>query len=211
MLPELYQIIALAADLIIFLFISFYLINLHAREKEIAKKEKSIDKDYHHVVDSALTKERQIIGDATSEADKILLETQLLSDSSQSSVDQTLAALLADLKKDSANAAETYRKAYQESLKQINDQSLHDFQTLSHEMHTSLQKQITSFHEAMLPTLEKELAAYKQTRMQETETLIKKIVQQVTQELLNKTLNIDDHEKILLASLEKAKQKGMFE
>ncbi|MGH7203053.1 MAG: hypothetical protein ACREHC_01250, partial [Candidatus Levyibacteriota bacterium] len=161
--------------------------------------------------DNALSKERQIIDDATSEADKILLETQLMSDSSTSSVDQALEALLTDLKKDSATTAETYRKAYQESLKQINDQSLRDFQSLSHEMHASLQKQVIAFHEAMLPTLEKELAAYKTTRMQETETLIKKIVQQVTQEMLNKTLTIEDHEKMLLASLEKAKQKGMFE
>ncbi|MGI8419443.1 MAG: hypothetical protein ACR2LN_02250 [Candidatus Levyibacteriota bacterium] len=210
MLPEFYQLIALGADLIFFLFVAYYLINLHIRERELEKKEKSLDKDYHHVVNNALSKERQIIDDATSEADKILLETQLMSESSQSSVDQALEALLTDLKKDSATAAETYRKAYQESLKQINDQSLRDFQSLSREMHANLQKQVITFHEAMLPTLEKELAAYKATRMQETETLIKKIVQQVTQEMLNKTLTIEDHEKILLVSLEKAKQKGMF-
>lgn len=210
MLPEMYQIITLTANLSTFIFIAYYLVTLHAREKEAEKKQKKIDSEYHHVVDEALSKERQIIGDATSEADKILMETQLLSDSSQSSVDQALAALMADLKKDSATAAETYRNAYRDSLKNITDQSLRDFQTLSQEMHAGLQKQVTAFHEAMLPTLEKELAAYKETRMQETEALIKQIVQQVTREMLSKTLSMEDHEKVLIASLEKAKQKGLF-
>jgi hypothetical protein len=210
MLPEMYQIITLTANLSTFIFIAYYLVTLHAREKEAEKKQKKIDGEYHHVVDEALSKERQIIGDATNEADKILMETQLMSESSQSSVDQALAALMTDLKKDSTTAAETYRNAYRDSLKHITDQSLHDFEAISQEMHTSLQKQVTSFHEAMLPALEKELATYKETRMQETETLIKQIVQQVTREMLSKTLTMEDHEKVLLASLEKAKQKGMF-
>lgn len=202
---------SITADLVLFLFVGYYLMRLHAKEKEVEKKESKIDKDYHHIVDDALSKERQIIDDATSQADKILLETQMMSEASQSSVDKALEAMLADLKKDSANAAETYRKTYQESLKQVTDQSLKEFQTISKELEESLHKEISTFHNTMLPTLEKELAGYKEMRMKQTEAMIKDIIQKVSQEMLNKSISLDDHQKLLIASLEKAKREGTFD
>lgn len=211
MLPDFYIAMSMIADLVLFMFVGYYLLRLRVREKEVEKKESKIDKDYHHVVDDALSKERQIIDDATSEADKILLETQMMSQSSQSSIDQALEAMMVDLKKDSANAAETYRKTYHESLKQVTAQSLKDFQTISKELEESLHKEISTFHNTMLPTLEKELAGYKEMRMKQTEAMIKDIIQKVSQEMLNKSISIDDHQKLLLASLDKAKREGTFD
>lgn len=211
MLPNMFlQYLSLGVDLLLFFFLVYYAFHLNKKEKELDQERAKMDQTYHHVVDEAMSKERQIISDATSEADKILLDTQLFSQSSETSIDKTLEALIANLKKDSTTTAKAYHDAYHLSLKQVSDASIKDFQTISHGMQDTLKKQLAGFHESLLPAMEKELAAYKQARMLETEHEIKNIVHAVSQELLNKSIPVEDHEKLLLESLERAKQKGMF-
>lgn len=211
MLPStVLQIISLSADLLLFVFLVYYAVHLNKKEKELHAKETKVDQDYHHVVNEALDKERQIITDATSEADKILLDTELLSKSSTSSIDHTLEALVEKLQKDSTATSQTYHDTYQQALKHISQQSLQDFQNISKDMQETLKKQIAMFHQSLLPAMEKELASYKQARMQETEQEVKNIVHAVSQELLNKTIPREDHEKLLIEALERAKQKGIF-
>lgn len=211
MLPTmLIQYLSLGVNVLLFFFLVYYVMHLNKKEKQLDAERTKIDQTYHHVVDEAMSKERQIISDATSEADKILLDTQLFSQSSETSIDKTLETLITSLKKDSTNTAKTYHDAYHLALKQTSDQSLKDFQTISHGMQDTLKKQLASFHDTLLPVMEKELASYKQARMQEVEQEIKQIVHAVSQELLNKSIPVEDHEKLLIDSLEKAKQKGMF-
>ena len=62
----------------------------------------------------------------------------------------------------------------------------------------------------MLPNMEKEIEAYKQARFKEAEAMVTKIVQKVSQEVLNKAINIEDHEKLVVDALEKAKKEGIF-
>ena len=71
----------LRIDIFIFVFVFYYILSLRDREKRVEKKENAIDSDYHHVVDEALSKERKIINDATSEADQIIKQSQFLSQS----------------------------------------------------------------------------------------------------------------------------------
>ena len=210
MLPITIQIISLVFDLILFIFLCYYLLRLRKKEQMLEKKQGDLDQAYHQTVDDALNKERQIITDATKEADRILLDTQLLTEESQASVGQTLEAMLSELKKRGATSEQAYSAAYTATLKQLTDQSLKEFQTISKSMQETLSKQIATFHDSLLPALEKELAAYKQTRMQETEAEIKTIVQRASQELLHKSISLEDHKQLLLEALEKAKQQGMF-
>ena len=58
------QIVTILADLVIFVFVCYYLWELRAKEKLIEKEQKETDSSYHHVVDDALAKERKILEDA---------------------------------------------------------------------------------------------------------------------------------------------------
>lgn len=211
MLPDFFQIMSLTADLVLFLFVGYYMMRLYARERELEKKEKKTDNEYHQVVDDALSKERKILDDATSEASQIISETEFVSQSSKDSIDAALAQMKKDIQNETATAAHTFRTSYQQELKKLTDQSLDDFQSISKEMQESLRKQVVEFHTAMLPALEKELEVYKQTRMKQTEQMIKGIIQKVSQQVLTRTISTDDHQKLLLEALDKAKQEGMFD
>lgn len=211
MLPDFYQAMSMTADLVLFLFVGAYMMKLYAREKEVEKKEKKIDSEYHQVVDDALSKERKILDDATSEANQIISETEFVSQASKDSIDAALDQMKKDIQNETATAAQTFRASYQHELKKLTDQSLNDFQNISKEMQESLHKQVSEFHNTMLPALEKELEEYKQARIKQTETMIKGIILKVSQQVLNKTISVDDHQKLLVDSLEKAKREGMFD
>jgi predicted metal-dependent phosphoesterase TrpH len=211
MLPDFYQSMSLTADLVLFLFVGYYMMKLYAREKELEKREKKVDTEYHQVVDDALSKERKILEDATTEANQIISETEFVSQASKDSIDAALAQMKKDIQNETQAAAHNFRSSYQHELKKLTDQSLHDFQNISKELQEALHKQVNEFHSSMLPALEKELDSYKEARIKQTEQMIKGIIQKVSQEVLSKSISVDDHQKLLIDSLDKAKREGMFD
>lgn len=211
MLPDFYQTMSLTADLVLFLFVGSYMMKLYSREKELEKREKKADTEYHQVVDDALSKERRILEDATTEANQIISETEFVSQASKDSIDAALDQMKKDIQNETQAAAHNFRTSYQHELQKLTNQSLHDFQNISKELQDALHKQVSEFHTSMLPALEKELDSYKQARIKQTEQMIKGIIQKVSQDVLSKSISLDDHQKLLIDSLDKAKREGMFD
>ena len=240
----LFQLTTIAADLMIFLFVGYYLIKIRSKEKNLEKKEGKIDTNYHQIVDNALAKERKILEDATNEADQIITGAQYIRLASKETVDQAMQKMVADIQKEAVNTSNSllnisntsketvnqtmqkmvsdiqkeavvttrdFMNSYQTSLKQLASQSLKDFQNVVKGLEIDLQKQIKDFHETLLPNLEKELEDYKQARLKQTEQTITRIIQQVSQETLNKSISLNDHQNLLIESLEKAKKEGIFD
>lgn len=239
-----FQILTITADLVLFLFVGYYFFRLRAKEKELLKKETLIDSNYHQIVDTALSKERRILEDATLEANKLMetaaheanqilagskyineaskqtvdqalnkmvADIQSISQQTKQTVDQTLHKMADDIQTEARATSQAFMQSYQASLKQVAAKSLQDVENVTKELETDLQKQVKAFHENLLPTLEKELAAYKKTRMEQTDKSITRIVQKVSQEILNKSISLDDHQELVLSSLEKAKKEGVFD
>ena len=212
MLPTLiFQITGFVINLIIALFVIYYLVKLRAKEKEVEKKVEKADTSYHQIVDDALSKERKILDDATSEASHIISDAQYVNSSSKQTVEQALHKLVADIQNDASGAAEEFKKSYKASLEQIATSSLTGFQNISKEIQNDLEKQIKLFHDTLLPSLQKELDGYKQERLKQTEQTIIRIIQKASQEIFNKSISFEDHQKLMLDSLEKAKKEGMFD
>jgi hypothetical protein len=206
------------ADLIVFFFAGYYLFKfmkrekqLEEKEKELEKKEGKIDTDYHQVVDNALNKERKILEDAVSEADAIITKTQYVTQNSKEMVNKALQEIVVDVKKEAINVARNFINDYQNSIKQIAAQSLNNFQSVTHELELNLQKQIKDFHETLFPKLEKEVEAYKQERLKEVDRTANIIIQKVSQKVLNKSIPLEDHNNLIIESLEKAKKEGVFD
>jgi uncharacterized protein YicC (UPF0701 family) len=204
------QIISVTANGILFIFFIYLLLQLNAREKKLAKKEGKIDTNYHHVVDEALSKERQILDDATHAADQIITGAQYVNQNSKHSVDEALQKMVDDVSGETKDAASNFRTSYQSSLDTIAKQSLNDFQTVTKDLQTDLQTQVQEFHKTLLPALEKELDEYKQARLKQAEQTITRIVQQASQDILKRSISFEDHQKLLAEALEKAKKEGLF-
>lgn len=211
MLPEVFQVITAIADIAIFIYVGLYLLRLHKREKLLDKKERQVDTDYHEVVDNALNKERRILEDATDEAGEIISGAEYISKSSRDAIHDALRTMILDIQKEAGEITHNFNITYANSLKQLTAESLGDFQAVSKELQTDLELQIKTFRESLLPSLEKELEEYKQSRLQQTEKIISSIIQRVSLEVLHKSLSLADHQNLIIESLEKAKKEGVFE
>ena len=212
MLPTIFfQLFTIAADVAIFGFIWYYLWDMRGKEKQVDEIRKKTDDNYHHVVDEALAKERKILDDATSEASQIITKTEFLTEQSTTNLKDTLQQMENALEKDAGNTTHEFTKTYSTSLQKLAAESLKEFQTITKNMEIDLQNQTKNYRDSMLPKLQKELEEYKTMRMQQAERTITHVIQEVSQEILNKSLSIDDHERLLMESLEKAKKEGAFD
>lgn len=211
MLPEVFQVITAIADIAILFAIFVYLLNLRKKERQLERRERQIDTNYHEVVDNALSKERKILDDATDEADDIISKAEYISESSREAVHDALRTMILDIQKEAGEITHNFNLTYANSLKQLTAESLGDFQEVSKELQTDLEQQIKTFRESLLPNLEKQLDEYKQSKLQQTDKMIASIVQRVALEVLHKSLSLSDHQNLIIESLERAKQEGVFD
>ena len=170
-----------------------------------------MDTDYHRIVDDALSKERKILEDASNEADQIINQTNYVSQESKESLDQALSRMASDLQTGALHTSQSFLEYYYNSLKHISAQSLNEYQTTIKKFEQDLHKQAEDFRQAVLPNMEKELAEYKQARLKEAEKMIRQIVAQASQEVMNKSITLEDHQKLVLEALEKAAKEGIFD
>lgn len=130
--------------------------------------------------------------------------------------------------KETLTMGNTYLQSYQASLNEISAESqktirqvtagleeefkkqVTDFEGVSSGLEAELQNKIKQFHETLLPNLEKELDQYKIERLKQTDQLVKTIVQKASVEIINKSISFEDHQKLVMDSLEKAKKEGAF-
>lgn len=207
----LFQFFTISADLVIFVFVGYYLLKIRSKEQTLEKKEDKIDTNYHQIVDNALTKERKILEDASFEADKILSGAEYVNDTTKEAINQALQNVVVEIQKEAVDTARTFMNSYQESLKKLVIESLTQFQKVTKELEGDLQKQTEDFHNTLLPSLQKELEEYKKIRLKDTDQMVIRIVEKASQEILNKALSFSDHQAIVAESLEKAKKEGMFD
>jgi hypothetical protein len=212
MLPmALFQILTIVADIIIFVLALYYFFRLREKEKLIEKERSQTDESYHHVVDDALVKERKIIEDAAYQASQIIAGTNYVTSSAKTTMDQAMKTMEGSLEQKADDASQAFSKSYSTSLQQVAVRSMSDFQTITHEMGIELQRQTKEFSNTLLPRLEQELEEYRKIRLQQADRTVTHIIQEVSQEILNKSISIEDHQRLLIDALEKAKKEGVFD
>lgn len=211
MLPTLFVVTTYLADFLIFIAAFYYLTKLHQREKRVERKENAIDENYHHVVDDALSKERQILTDATKEATEIISGAQALTDSSRDSINHAVKVIVSDIQKEGSAIAQAFSTEYSTSLKKLTSDSLTEFQTVMTTLQTDLKQQIHDFHDSLLPEVERELEKYKQARISQIDKTVMSITQKASQDIFNKAIPLSDHQQLVIDALEKAKKEGVFD
>ena len=71
--------------------------------------------------------------------------------------------------------------------------------------------QIKNFRQELLANIEKEVESYKAAKMRRVDQASVVLVERIAQQVLNKSLTIDDHENLVIKSLDKAKKEGVFD
>lgn len=240
----LFQVITVVFNLVILVFVIYYVVDLRSKKKQLELKEGKIDGDYKQVVDTSLARERQMLENAanqsnqimqvaTHQANQILAGTQYISQTSKATLDAALQRLvvdaqntgsnskialdnalqkiIVDVHKEAFDSGQEFANSYNSSLKQISSNSLTSFQTITSSLELELQQQIKDFRSHLLANLEKEVEEYKAMKIRRIEQASTVLIQKVAQETLNKVLSLDDHQGLLVQSLEKAKKEGIFD
>lgn len=205
------------ANLMVLAFLGYYLWQLRNEKKaledranNLVKKEVKVDSDYHQIVDSSLSKERKILDDATKEASSILTNTKFVSDSSKETIDRALQKMIESVQQDAAVSSNDIMTKHKNSLSQMSGKSIDNFQSITKQFEMDMQKQMQEYRETLLPNLQKEIEAYKQQKFKEADKTVNSIVQQVSQKVLNKAISLEDHQNLIIESLDKALKEGIF-
>ncbi len=184
---------------------------LEKHEKELAVKEGKLESGYQQIINGALIKERNILDDAAKKANTILSNTQYVSNISKDSLDQALQKMLADIQKEAVVSSNNSLTNYNNFLKQVSEKTLFDFQNNTKRFEADMQKQMQDFRESLLPAIQKELEAYKEQRFKEADKTVNAIIQRVSEKVLNKSISLEDHQKLIIESLEKSRREGVFD
>lgn len=213
-----FPVIIATVNLMVLSVLGFYIWTLNKEKKELDKhkkelseKEMQLESGYRQVIENALTKERKIIEDATIQARKILSDTQNLNSASKDNLDKALQKMVYDVQNYAANSSNNLLSDYKTYLGKIAEKSLLDFQNNTKRFEDDMQNKMQDFKNTLLPGIQKELEEYKNKRFQEADKVINEIIKKVTEKVLNKSLSLEDHQKLIIDSLDKSKKEGLFD
>lgn len=147
----------------------------------------------------------------TQAVQKMISQTQVIGDTTKITLEQALQKIVVDVQKEALDASRTSVNAYSQSLKVVTSQSLSDLQIIAKGLEVDLQKQISDFNQSLLPRLEKEVEEYKEMRLKQAEQMVNKVVQKASQEIFGRIITFNDHQNIMIESLERAKKEGVFD
>jgi len=201
----------LLADAAIFLFVGYYFLRIRQKEVDLDKREGKFDRDYHQVVDNALTKERKILEDATATASQIIAEARQINQNVTAEVAKSLEAMANQLQSEALEVAKKMGEEYQKTLEELAKRSEADFENVFKEMKGGMLAQIEEFQKSTRPVLLKEIEDYKKTKMDEVDKNALASAQKAAMEIFNKALPVEDQQNLVMAALEKAKKEGVFE
>ncbi len=178
-------------------------------------KDKGLDPQ--ELIAKANLRSQKILQNASLKAQEIIAESERFLEREDSNL---------SLKLDKIN--EIYVKRYSEALQIIQEETLKILQNIPNDLKVFLisavddfratltkdavkaQDQITKSLQESLVAAQHELEKYKEARKRQVDEEILNLVVEVTKRVLGKEISLDEHEKLVLKSLEEAKREKLF-
>jgi len=168
----------------------------------------------------------RIIENARKKATQIIADTNILNDSLQKQFDEQIRNLSSDQTKSFEEEAVRLLQDYKKSLGEIKDKSIKTVSNISKDIEITTESELKDFKEiikeetyASQKIVEKKLEesfeqakqqieAYKKNEFKKIDDKIYEIINRTSEIVLGSSLPIHEHEKLILAALEKAKEEG---
>lgn len=206
------------ANLMILVFLGLYIRQLNKEKKEledktkvVSKKEAEIDNDFHKSVNQTIEQERNIIENASKQAEEILSNAKHISSDTRQTIDSALREMATEALKQAGISSNEIVVNQKNSLSQITNQSVSNFQNLTKQFEIDFQKQTQDFRNNILNELQKEIENYKSKKLQDAVKTVNTIIQEVSEKVLNKSISTEDHQNLIIESLQKARKDGLFD
>lgn len=185
----------------------------------LQKKEADIESEAHK-------KASHILQEARSKAIKIIEDTNVSYELLKKTFEQQLKAASYHSSQKFEGISDEFLKVYQKTLTDLKDNNIKIISNISKDIENSTRLELEDFKETLkketldsqkivegkieqgYQMAEKELEDYKAERLKKIEDEIYNIIQNVSKEVLGKTLSLQEHEQLVIEALEKAKKEG---
>lgn len=188
---------------------------LHDLYKEKSTAQKEMLKKSDHILEEAREKALKIVSDAN-----------LFDDSTKKMFDQELKMIQEGQVKTLEKLSYDLLNVYQKELTDLKENNIKLMSNISKDIENSVIAELKDFREILkketydsqkivetkieetYKATQKEIEDYKTERLKKVEGQIFEIIQNVSREVLGKTLSRDEHEQLVMDALEKAKKEG---
>lgn len=185
----------------------------------LQRKESEIEEEAHR-------KAGVILQEAREKATKIIEDITFSQDQIKSSFEEHLKEALAKSAGRLEAISEEFLKSYQNTLTNLRDTNIKIISNISKDIVYSTRLELEDFKEILkkqtidsqkiveekieqdYQTAGKAVETYKTERLKKLDSEIYKIIQNVSYEILGKTLSLQDHEQLVIDALETARGKG---
>ncbi len=218
-------IVILAGLLAIFsLYYARLFMKLHKTQKEVTYlrfhlQEKSLEK-----INAARDRSLKILSDASMQAEQILSQADLLKKDMNMDVRKQLEALTKKQKETLTESSGRLLQEFQQLVKDLTNEDINIYKDVTKDIERVTIEEVKSFEERLhnetigqekivdqkieeaFEKTKQEIENYKKEKLASVDSEVESILQEVTKEVLGKRLSFQDHQDIIKAALEKAKQ-----
>lgn len=217
--------IIIAVILIFNVLLLYYLRQVYGRDKQIAEFIRSNDT---LILSEAQQKAKSIIDAATLRAKQTLTDTEYVKNEFMKKMEDLLSQTAHNdiklLQNKSNEINDWYKKVLdsvkqehaqkaEESLKSVEgivDQQLQDFRQILKKETIESEQIVSQRVNSEYTKVHQEIEQYKAQKIQEINLATNQVIHQITEEVLGKAIPLEDHQKLILDALEKAKTEGLF-
>lgn len=227
LLPN-YLIISFIGTILLFAFMLCYLYYLYNRQREFDSKEDSAYNKSSEIIQEAQVHANEIVEKAVDRAKSTLVETDYLRDdlmkNLESNLNQLAQQTITVFKNNSQGVDQKYQELFSKtkqeyeaklnytlkSLEAIAGRELEDFSKNLKKETLNSQVFIGARINEEFEKKQKEIEDYKLQRLKAIDENINKIIARVSQEVLGKAIPLDEHERLVIEALERAKKEEVF-
>jgi len=224
-----YLFILISIDVFVLLGVLVYVYFLYEKERKAWSDHKAALHASEDIVEQAHLRATKVVSDAVEKAETTIKQGDYLRSDLMKSFEKSLQELSStisvnmsndekDFEGDFAKFSESLRAEYLKkinvTLAAIETQAQHEVEVFG----SAIQKDTIASQADLAKKIKEEsdralleIQEYKKQQLKLVDESIEKVLQQVSSEVLSKSLSLEDHEQLIIDSLTKAKHEAFFE
>ena len=214
-----------AVSLVLFIY-SF--LKLRKANEKLGKRNSDEEKRWQELEIKAQNDYQEIISEANKKASEIIAQATAVNHDSVKSFEDSVSTMLHNQKANIEKQSEEISTKHEEEINELNNNIIKLLTNVYKEIETATRADLENYKQVIkqqtfeaekiaqermkteYEKLEKEIALKKQQRLKQLEENIYKILNNISKEIIGKSLDLTAHEDLIVKSMDKAKKEGVL-
>ena len=203
-------------------------VRLKGANKKLDKRQSDENKRWQELEIKAEKDYQEIISVANKKASEIIAQAMQVNQDTVKTFENTVSTMLQNQKSNIEQKSEEISKKHEIEINELNNKIILLLTSVYKEIDSSTKAGLENYKNVIkqqtfeaeklaqermkteYEKLEKEIAEKKQQRLQQLEENIYKILNNISKEIIGKTLDLTSHEDLIIKSIDKAKKEGVL-